>query len=68
MLNQSAKTQRRLVSSQNPLFFGFDNHLRSFADYFMPEPIDRVTEAIVFDPETIFSWPKRSRLHPCRLF
>jgi hypothetical protein len=68
MSKQSAKTQSRLFSSQNSLIFGFDDRLRSFADYFMLEPIVRVTETIAFEPETIVSWLRRSFLRLCRLF
>ena len=63
---QSAKIQSRLFSSKNALIFGFDNRLRSFADCFMSEPIVRVTKTIVFEPETIFSWLRRSSLRLCR--
>jgi hypothetical protein len=63
---QSAKNQSRLFSSKNALIFGFDNRLRSFADCFMSEPIVRITKTIVFEPETIFSWLRRSSLRLCR--
>jgi hypothetical protein len=68
MSKKSAKTQSRLFSSQNGLICGFDDRLRSFADFFMSEPIDRATETNCFEPEMIFSWLKRPVLSLCRLF
>jgi hypothetical protein len=65
---QSAKTQSRLFSSKNALIFSFDNRLRRFDDCFVSEPIVRVTKTIVFEPETIFSWLRRSFLRLCRFF
>jgi hypothetical protein len=57
-----------LFSSQNASIFGFNNRLRSLADCFMPEPIVRITNTIVFEPETIFSWLRRLFLRLCRLY